>query len=108
MRTHSLSSVALAGALLAVTSGCAAYAASPVTGVLYSKVSGPVAVTSNATGTKVGTGTCTSILGIVATGDCSITTAAQSAGITRIHHVDHETTSMLGVVATYTIRVHGD
>ena len=49
-----------------------------------------------------------SFLVLIATGDASIRAAAKSAGITKIHHVDHHSTNMLGFVATYTVIVYGE
>jgi hypothetical protein len=87
--------------------GCAAVV-QPVTGYLYSDVKAPVTATSNAVSTKVGVGECTSILGFVATGDCSIDTAAKNAKITKIHHIDHDAMSVLFIYAKYTIKVYGE
>ena len=47
-------------------------------------------------------------LGLIAVGDASIRTAANSAGITKIHHVDYHTTNMLGIVARITVTVYGE
>jgi hypothetical protein len=49
-------------------------------------------------------------IGIVAAswGDASISAAMRNGGITRIHHVDHETTNLLGVYARYTTIVYGE
>ena len=88
-------------------SGCA-FVASPVTGFLYTDVKAPLAVTSNSGSTKVGTAKMQSILGWVATGDASIEAAAKSAGITKIHHVDYEANSILGIVASFTVVVYGE
>ncbi len=88
-------------------SSCA-MVSSPVTGFLYTDVKAPLAVTSNSASTKVGTAKAQSILGWVATGDASIEAAAKSAGITKIHHVDYESTNILGIVASFTVVVYGD
>jgi len=88
-------------------SGCAMTMA-PVTGYLYTDVKAPFAVTSNQVSTKVGTAKMQSILGWVASGDASIEAAAKSAGITKIHHVDYEATSILGIIASFTIVVYGE
>jgi len=92
------------GALL---SSCATVK-TPLSGVWYTNVKAPVAVTSNSNSTKVGTSEATSILGIVATGDASIDAAAKSAGITKIHHVDEQGTSILGFFAKYKVFVYGE
>jgi len=99
---------ALLLALVISVSGCGAYAMSPVTGFLYSDLTGPSTATANAVGQRMGEASCQSILGLIAQGDCSIATAARNGGITRISHVDHQTTSILGIVATFTVRVYGE
>lgn len=81
---------------------------SPLVGSWYTNVKAPLIATSNSEASKVGTGNATSILGIVATGDASIATAAKSAGISKIHHVDEESTNILGLYAKYTIFVYGE
>lgn len=95
-----------AGAALFFSS--CAFVASPVMGGLYTNVKSPVAVTSNSNSSKVGTSEATSILGWVATGDASINAAAKKAGISKIHHVDAESTSILGLFAKYKIYVYGE
>lgn len=100
----------LLGLLLTTTvlfSSCASVK-SPLMGVLYTDVKAPEAVTSNAGKSKVGTGVAKSILGLVATGDASIETAAKSAGITRIHHVDYYSKSILGLYSEFTVTVYGE
>lgn len=96
-----------AGATLLLSS-CAGVGSAPLMGGLYADLKAPVAVTSNSGSSKVGTAQATSILGLVATGDASVETAAKSAGITKIHHVDQHVTNILGVYATYTISVYGE
>lgn len=88
--------------------GCGAYAVSPVMGVLYTNVNRPVTATSHPTYTKIGKASCSSILGLIATGDASIEAACKSVGITKIHHVDFHSNNILGIVATYTVYVYGD
>ncbi len=90
------------------TAGCAAYATSPATGWIFTNVSAPVTATAYPTGSKTGTSTCTSILGLFASGDCSIGAAMKNGGITRVQYVDYRTTGMLGLYATHTIIVHGE
>lgn len=97
-----------ASALAAVLSGCAV-ANAPVNGLLYSHVTGPVGVTGSADKPdKVGRSYARSILGLYATGDASIEMAAKNGGITKIHHVDHETQIIFGVIADYTTIVYGN
>ncbi len=94
-------------AVAATFTGCA-FSASPVLGSIYTDVKAPVVATANPAGNKVGTGEATSILGIVATGDASINSAAKKAGITRISHVDYQATNILGIFAKYTVYVYGE
>lgn len=92
---------------VALMSSCATVK-SPLSGIWYTDVKAPVAVTGNSTSTKVGSSEATSILGIVAKGDASIDAAAKSAGITKIHHVDEQSTSILGFFAKYKVFVYGE
>lgn len=96
----------ICGVLLLMAS-CASVQ-SPVGAWAYVNVKGPMAVTGNTGSTKVGTAECNGILGLVATGDASIETAAKSAGIKKIHHVDYESSSILGIVAKYKVVVYGE
>ena len=57
---------------------------------------------------KVGTAKATSILGMVATGDCSIKTAAANGGIKTIKYVDYDAKNILGIYGKYTTTVYGD
>ena len=90
-----LAGIFACAALLSV--GCAK---SPVVGGIYTDVKDGLAVTGNAGSSKVGTAEVKGYVGLVALGDASIQTAAREAGITRIHHVDYQTKSYVGV---YTI-----
>jgi hypothetical protein len=96
--------VAIVGFL---ASSCA-MTTSPVSGFVYTDVDGPMAVTDNTVGAKVGTAEAKSILGWVATGNASINEAAKKAGITKISHVDYHSTNILGVYATFEVRVYGE
>ena len=78
-------------AATALLTSCASVK-SPLTGFLYNGTKAPVAVTENPLGTKKGEATAISVLGWVAVGDASVQTAARSAGITKISHVDEEST----------------
>lgn len=77
-------------------------------GVLYTGVTEGQIATSNTVGTKVGTSKSTGVLGLVSIGDASIQTAANSAGIKKVSHVDVKKTSILGLFATYQTVVYGE
>jgi hypothetical protein len=78
-----------------------------VTSLLTLNERGPVAAGSATGAGKVGRSEAWGIL-VFATGDASISTAMRNGGIAQIHHVDHETTSILGVYAKYITIVYGE
>jgi hypothetical protein len=91
----------------ALLSGCAAMGHGPVMAPITINMKGPVSAGPAATGPKVGRAEAWGIL-VFATGDASISAAAANGGITRIHHVDHETLNILGIYAKYTTIVRGE
>lgn len=103
-------SVTITLLLVIYLTGCGAHAKSPLTGFLYSDVTVPVpsSIDNNVKPLKSGTAFAQSILGWVAIGDASIRTAARNGGITKIHHVEQHSQSVLGIVATYTVTVYGE
>ncbi len=96
-------------ALMGLATGCIAPMGTVggLGGTLYTDVSGPVLATSRDAASKMGEATATGILGF-ATGDCSIKTAAASAGITKIQHVDYHVTNVLGIWGKTTVTVYGE
>jgi hypothetical protein len=70
----------------------------------------PQAATSNTASSKqkVGVSMCTSILGLVATGDASIEAAMKNGGITKIQHVDWNAKNILGLYGEYKTTVYGE
>jgi len=95
----------LAVGLGGLLSGCAT--TYPIGG-LYTEVKLPVTATDNAAGQKVGTAMCTSVLSLVATGDCSIDAAKKSGHISRVSHVDWDAKNILGIYGVYKVTVYGD
>ena len=68
----------------------------------------PVAATSNAVGSKVGTSTATGYFGVLFfDADASIRSAAANGGITKISTVDMKVSNMFGVIMTYECIVTG-
>jgi hypothetical protein len=88
------------GLALSVT-GCAVVAGGngAAGGGLYSGYKMGGAVTTG-TGTKTGQACASSILGIIATGDASVSAAKAAGGITEVAHVDHDIFSILGLYGT--------
>lgn len=82
---------------------------SPLVGGIYTDVKDGLAVSRATAGRgKVGTARPKVIWALSAMGDASIQAAAREAGITRIHHVDYQAKSYVGVYTIYTIIVYGD
>jgi hypothetical protein len=96
----------LAGVIAFVCTGCASYIPA---GGIYTGAQGAIgAGGGDVSYSKVGKATSTSILGLVATGDASIKTAAANGGIKRIKYVDYEVNNILGIYGQYTTVVYGD
>ncbi len=91
-----------------VFSGCAAVGMSPVLGVLYTDVKAPVTATNNPKGPKTGEAKCMSVLGLVAVGDCSIEKAAKEGNISKVHTVDYNNMSILGLYSEIKVIVTGE
>jgi hypothetical protein len=79
----------------------------PVIAPVTINMKGPVSAGPAAASPKVGKASAWG-LGFFGTGDASISAAMQNGGVTRIHHVDHETLNILGIYARYTTVVHGE
>ena len=110
---RSVRAIIAASTIGLLSSGCAGIYGAPVTpppGLLYAKFQAPIDIDAQATerGSKVGRSFSQSILGLVATGDASISSAAAAGGITTIRHVDYEFENILGVYSKFTIVVYGD
>jgi hypothetical protein len=79
---------------------------------LFVDVTAPMPATTtllNATGfSKTGKAEATNILGLIQTGDCSITEAMKAGGITRVHHVDMQITNVLMLYAKKITIVYGE
>lgn len=99
-------SVAMTLAVALVLGGCAA-GPSMTTGYWYTDQSGPMIATGEHAPSKVGKATAVSILGLVGTGDASLKAAMENGGITRVHHVDFHTRSILGLFAQTQVMVYG-
>lgn len=103
MKLHQIATASLAAALLA---GCA-NVATPTAGLFYTKVQGPITTGTSSNASKTGQACATNILGILATGDASIDAAKKAGGISNVSSVDHDSTSILGLYATFCTVVKG-
>jgi hypothetical protein len=78
-------------------------------GGLYTGTKLPFMATSNSgVSSKTGEAQCTSVLGLVAVGDCSIDTAKKNGGITKVNNVDWDVKNILGIYGTYKVIVSGE
>ena len=87
-------------------SGCA-ISYHPLVGVIYTDNEGPLLVTDNPEGSKVGRATSKVIFG-VCYGDSTVETAAQNGNITKITSVDTDITNVLGIYVEFTTIVRGN
>lgn len=96
--------------VITALTGCASFAFSgqgTAVGALYTDAQTPYAVTQNEVGKKKGESCASSILGIVTTGDASIRSAADAAGIKNISSVDSSFMHILGLYSKYCVVVSG-
>ncbi len=97
-------SLALLACMALAMTGCASNV--PM-GMLYTDQTLPITATTQNVGSKTGEATCTSILGLLATGDCSVQAAAKAGNISKVSTVDTKINSILGIYGTYTTVVTG-
>ncbi len=91
---------------VALFSGCAV---NPTHAIIYTNTTGPYQATSAKAAGKVGESeTCTNILGIIATGNCSIANAAKQGNITNVSTVNWQHTNFLGIYSSGKTIVTGE
>ncbi len=89
-----------AALFLAASLVSCATAQSPVNGAWYTSTQGATGMGNDAgQATKTGKACASSILGIIATGDASIKSAAKKGGIAKVSTVDYSAFSILGFYA---------
>ena len=105
---NTLAKIAFGAIMLGILGGCAMASGgdAAVSGSIYSgyKSSGAV---GNGTGNKTGEACASSILGIIGTGDASVSAAMEAGKLTAIHHVDHSNFAILGIYASTCTQVVG-
>jgi hypothetical protein len=98
--------IVIAVFVIFVLMGCATMI--PI-GTLYTEQKLPMMVTSNGgSSSKIGRAQCTSIMGLIAWGDCSIAAAKKNGGIKKIYSVDWKVKNILGIYGTYDLVVTGE
>lgn len=102
--------ICLSALAMVLCSSCAGgiSTSTPVTGIWYTNAMGATTATSNTMGSKVGESCAVSYLGLIGLGDASVSTAAKTAGITKVSAVDSRNTSILGVIAKNCTVVTGE
>lgn len=101
-----VAALAISAALL---SGCAAWPKAGNNGLFYTQVTTPFAVLdAEANASRTGKACSTGLLGLIATGNTSIETAMETAGITKISTVEESFTHFLfGAYSSYCTIVKG-
>jgi hypothetical protein len=94
-------------AVMALLSGCGGFVQSPVKGLIFTAVQGPITATTSQANARRGSACAWSLLGLVALGDASIEEAKSDGQIREVSTVDHESFNILGVFATFCTVVRG-
>ena len=108
---NKLALLACAASIL-LMAGCMTYRAPvmPPVGLIYEDVKSPMDVDYDVTktGSKTGTALSTSILSLIAYGDCSTRAAAADGNLSVIYTADYHFYNILGVYQTFTTIVYGE
>ncbi|MDP6438202.1 MAG: TRL-like family protein [Candidatus Brocadiia bacterium] len=100
--------------VLVMAVGCAFPYTAPVVppvGSFFSQISAPISTDFNeatAVATKHGSASSSSVLWLVAFGDCSIDAAAEEGELSKIHYADYTYLNVLGFYQNFTVTVHGE
>ena len=105
MKTWKTIAIVVGGLMLG---GCLSAPFQPPMG-LVSVTKAPLSTEGNwEVGSKTGTASSTSVLGLYATGDCSVATAARNGGLKKVTHVDYAYENVIGIWQKATVIVHGE
>ncbi len=100
--------IALALSLAFGVAGCLSAPFQPPGGVV-SVTTAPLSTEGNwDVGSRKGEASSFSVLGLYASGDCSIATAARNGGLKKIGHVDYEYLNIIGIWQKATVIVYGE
>ena len=98
--------IALALSLAFGVAGCLSAPFQPPGGVV-SVTTAPLSTEGNwDVGSRKGEASSFSVLGLYASGDCSIATAARNGGLKKIGHVDYEYLNVIGIWQKATVIVY--
>ena len=101
--------LAMCGVLWAAA-GCFRAPVIPPTGLVFSQFNAPLTTEFDQTaanGLSTGEAASTSVLGLVAYGDCSLDAAAKAGGLSTIEYCDYSYLNVLGVYQKFTVVAHG-
>ena len=100
--------IVLASLLAVGLAGCLSAPFQPPSGVV-SVTTAPLSTEVNwEVGSKRGEASSTSVLGLYASGDCSIAAAARNGGLKKVGHVDYEYVNIVGVWQKATVIVYDE
>ena len=103
-----LAAIVIATLLAIGVAGCLSAPFQPPGGVV-SVTKAPLSTEGNwDVGSRKGEASSFSVLGLYASGDCSIATAAQNGGLKKIGHVDYEYFNVIGIWQKATVIVYGE
>ena len=106
--TNVAGAVLVAGALALFDMGCVVAPFEPPSGIV-AYTTAPLSTEGGFTaGTKRGEASSTSILGLYATGDCSIGAAVRNGGLKRVDHLDYSYENVLGIWQKVTLIAYGE
>ena len=103
-----ISAIVLVALLAIGVTGCLSAPFQPPGGVV-SVTTAPLSTEGNwDVGSKRGEASSYSVLGLYASGDCSIAAAARSGGLKKIGHVDYEYFNVIGIWQKATVIAYGE
>ena len=103
-----ISAIVLASLLAFGVAGCLSAPFQPPSGVV-SVTKAPLSTEGNwDVGSKKGESSSFSVLGLYASGDCSIAAAARNGGLKKIGHVDYEYVNIIGIWQKATVIAYGE
>ncbi len=94
-------------ALLSLSSACALTPVAPPRGIMFTDQAAPLFPASE-TGSVKGSASAYNIMFMVGWGDCSVKTAASSAGIRSIKNIDYELSNFFIFYQKFTVNVYGE
>lgn len=99
--------------MLGTFSGCAFGPSAPFEpsqAFVVNDTTAPLSVEYHSTptqGLKSGSASTTNVLGLVATGDCGLRTAAKNGGLSTVEFADYRNFNILGIYQKTTVTVYG-